>query len=444
VARVLLVLPRLSARVGAPLLGQQHLAACLLEDGHEVRVVDLASAAGPSEDAEAVAAAERLDPDLVGVTVFTQGARRAYALAGRLRGRAQELVAGGPHASACPDEALAHGFDRVVTGEGELALRALVRHLDGAGERPPAVLDAGAVADLDALPLPQTAAGCWEPGWYHPAPTATAGGIVTSRGCPVGCSFCASGVGGRRLRARSPASVVAELTLLRRDHGVCHVPFWDDAFGASRTRLHALCAALRAEADLEGLTWTCTVLADRVRPEDLAALRRTGCVAVNVGVESGDEAISRAAGKRWGPEQALAVVRAAHEEGLTTVANVMFGFPGEGVAELSRTLELLERLAPVTDFFNHRGVLVPYPGTGVYARHHAEHGFSGWWLEPDLPEEPDLAGLPAETVERLLETDPMLDRDFFRYPDPVRELIEQGVRAKAEHNRRTLARLRRR
>ncbi|MDX1605735.1 MAG: hypothetical protein R3202_06050, partial [Candidatus Competibacterales bacterium] len=125
--------------------------------------------------------------------------------------------------------------------------------------------------------------------------------------------------------------------------------------------------------------------------------------------------------------------------GMTTIVNFMFGFPGEGVNELRNTLGLMEALAPHTDFFNNRGVLIPFPGTTVYDRWHAEYGFTRWWLDPDRQiTEPDWQGMDYNEVQRTLEQDPTLDLDFFRYSDPVRAAIAGCVRFKARHNRATL------
>ena len=198
-ALVLLVMPPLPSPLGSPHLGQGYLAASLLQDGHEVRVADLAAPAGPGLDAAGEA-------DLIAVTVFTDAARAAYDLVPRLRPAARLLVAGGPHATVRPEEALAQGFDAAVRGEGEPSLPALARALDagddGLDDVPGVVTRAGRgrdaepVADLDTLPSPLGAAACWDPAWYPPGREAVAGGMLTSRGCPGRCTFCSNQVTG--------------------------------------------------------------------------------------------------------------------------------------------------------------------------------------------------------------------------------------------------------
>lgn len=447
-ARVLLIMAQLPQRLAAPYVGQQSLAASLLAAGYEVRCLDLAATGWRQGDAPVLAAVESWQPDAVGMTLFTYNARRSYELAATLRSRVELLVAGGPHASACPREPLANGFDAVVQGEGERVFPALLEAGASATPKLPGVYATDArgppavpIEDLDALPFPHESRGCYEAGWYPLQGGGTAGGIVSSRGCPARCTFCANYVTGRRHRWRSPASVLAEMRELRRRHGQVHFPFWDDAFTASRRRVIALCDALLADASLRDVTWTCITPASLLKPGDLGRMRRAGCLAVNFGIESGDERVLSEIRKGQRPSQVEAGVRAAKAEGMTTIVNFMFGFPGEGVPELDRTRELMERLAASTDLFNHRGVLVPFPGTALYERWHHHYGFGEWWLDPArLPREPDLHAAEPARVAALLEGDPVLELDFFRYDDEVRARIADCLRFKARHNRETQAR----
>src|SRR4051794_9840914 len=196
--RVLLVNPPSPERLGAPLLGLQYVAAALLERGCEVRVIDAAARHFPGDAASILADAEAFAPDVVGFGLFTRWVWHAYELAASFRGRFPLLVAGGAHATVRPEETLAHGFDAVVVGEAEVAFGELV-------ERPRrGVVVAGPVADLDTLPRALDAQGLFDPAWYGPGGREVVpGGILTSRGCPARCTFCANYVTGRAFRFRS-------------------------------------------------------------------------------------------------------------------------------------------------------------------------------------------------------------------------------------------------
>jgi len=384
-------MPHLPQRMGAPYLGQQYVASSLLADGHDVRCLDLAAVRFDGDDDVAVAEAERFGPDLIGMTLFTYNALSGYRLASRLRHTTGLLVAGGPHPTVLPEEPLQFGFDVSVAGEGEHTLVALARHADGRGalESIPGTHFRGGrgpgkspIEDLDGLAFPLRSYPCYDARQYSADAMVVPGGLMTSRGCPARCTFCANYVTGRAYRWRSPENVVAEMVALRERYGVAHFPFWDDAFTARRSRLHDLCDAMLAEPKLAGITWTCITPGNMVRPVDLARMRDAGCVAINFGIESGDATVLRAIRKGQRPERIRAAVAAARAAGMTTVVNFMFGFPGEGLPELENTLDLMESLAPDTDFFNNRGVLVPFPGTGIYDRWKDTFGFARWWLDP--------------------------------------------------------------
>jgi len=450
-ARVMLILPHLPQRMGSPYLGQQYVAASLLAAGHEVRVLDLAAMLWTGTDADAVAEVERFGPDMVGMTLFTYNALRGYTLAQALRGKTRMLVAGGPHPTVCPDEPLEYGFDVSVSGEGEWVVRQLMEVLEGKrsveeveGARTAAVRGRprATIEDLDALPFPLLSYPSFDRRLYSPDAHIVPGGLMTSRGCPARCTFCANYVTGRDYRWRSAQDVVAEMVQLRELYDVRHFPFWDDAFTARRPRLNELCDAILAEPSLAGITWTCITPGNMVQPRDLARMREAGCVAVNFGIESGDYNILKVIQKGQRPEQVEAAVAAARAEGMTTIVNFMFGFPEEGVEELKNTMGLMESLSPYTDFFNNRGVLVPFPGTTIYDRWHAHYGFTRWWLDPaKVPDEPNLHVLDPKVVATSLEVDPTLELDFFRYSDPVRRAIGDCVRFKAQHNVRSVARM---
>lgn len=463
-AKVLLILPHLPQRMGAPYLGQQYIAASLLTAGHEVECLDLAAILWRGSEDDAVARARRFGPDLIGMTLFTYNALAGYRLAARLKreGLGRLLVAGGPHPTVLPHEPLAHGFDVAVSGEGERVIVAIAEALDAPRDLLGSVIDrvrripgcytrdghtpsGGFLDDLDALPFPHISYPTFDAHTYSPLGRIGAGGMMTSRGCPARCTFCANYVTGRGYRFRSTEHIIAEMIALSRETDITNFPFWDDAFTANRPRLQALCKAILETPELTGATWTCITPGNMVRDFDLVMMREAGCLAINFGIESGDYNILKSIQKGQRPEHVKAAVRAARAAGMMTVVNFMFGFPGEGVPELQRTLDLMHELAPYTDYFNNRGVLVPFPGTAIYDQHVAHYGFADWWLDPTrVPDEPDLFAMGADEAQTALETDPTLALDFFRYPPDVQEKIADCVRFKALHNQATTRALSRR
>ena len=444
-------MPQLPQRLGAPYLGQLYLAAALKRAGHTVRAIDLGARFGPSDDSVVLEAVAQERPDAVAMTLFTYSAAAAYRLAGKLSGRVRLLVAGGPHVTVCPLEALKYGFDLAIAGEGEASLVAALDELEakrgyegvaGAYWGDEVGRAVTPIEELACLAPPHEGLSAFDLSHYWPEGAAEQpipGGMMTSRGCPARCTFCANYVTGRTFRYRPAADVIAEMVTLTEEYAIATVPFWDDAFTANRPRLRALCEAIIEEPALTETTWTCITPANMVKPVDLALMRRAGCTAINFGIESGDPQVLRQIQKGQRPQQLHDAVRAAKDEGMSTVVNFMFGFPDEGLEGLEATMNLMQSLAPHTDYFNSRGVLVPFPGTPVYEAHHAEYGFTDWWLDP--------ARIPAELDEQdpvralaALEHDPALDVDYFNYSDEVRAAISHCVRFKARHNQATVAR----
>jgi radical SAM superfamily enzyme YgiQ (UPF0313 family) len=371
-----------------------------------------------------------------------------------LKGCGALLLAGGAHATVCPEEPLEQGFDVVLTGEAELGIVALLQALqagpggkglngvpgavwrDGQGrvQRGP---PAGFIDELDALAPPHAAQPLYAPHWYHPGgATAVPGGLLTSRGCPARCTFCANVVTGRGFRFRSPASVVAELKAWHALTGHSFFPFWDDAFTAKIPRLDALCQAFREDLDFE-LRFSAIMRAGQVTPALLRQLKGAGLVHVNFGVESGDDEVLRLIKKGLHTEQVLRALHAAKDAGLATACNFMLGFPEDSPASLERTARFMERIAPLVDSFSTLGVVIPFPGTELYEQHHRQQGFTAWWLREDHARWHDAPPLDdAAAFQRHYLDDATLGLDFFHYPAAVQQGIRECLRIKGEHNLR--------
>lgn len=449
--RVLLIVPPSQQKLDAPLLGLQYVAASLLDAGCEVRVIDGAARHFAYDDAWIAEEAGQFNPDIVGVGLFTQGARRAYALIDHLRERFPLLVAGGPHATACPDEALQHGFDVAVVGEGEETLTRLVHVFRGETtlDSVPGIryragdgtirtgLECEPVHDLDALPCPQLSQHLFDPRWYTDIDESAEripGGIIASRGCPAGCIFCAHYVTGNKVRSRSAANIIAEINAYNRRFGTTFFQFWDDAFTADPERIRALCEAIARELDFP-LSFTASTRVNMVEPEMLRALKGAGLEAIIFGVESGDPSILRAIKKGITTDDVLRALEWAKEAGLRTVCDFMLGFPQDTAASLERTIHFMERIAPLVDTFSTMGVVIPLPGTALYDDFHRRYGFTDWWLREScafsIPAPPisDLDNFKAHYC-----SDPTLDHDFFHYSKDVREMIRACLRFKGAHN----------
>ena len=455
--RILLVNPPSPERLGAPLLGLQYVAAALLRAGHEVRVIDAAARHFGHDAAWIVAQVREFAPRFVGMALFTRWVWHAYRLVPALKATGCLMVAGGAHTTVLPRETLEHGFDVALTGEAEQSVVALADALQ-AGTSLAAVpgswvrdadgrivqgAGGGFIEDLDRLAPPQLAQPLFDPRWYDDTGgSATPGGLLTSRGCPARCTFCANVVTGRGFRMHGIERVVADLEQWHAISGNTFFPFWDDALTAKIPRLTALSEALENRLTFP-LRFSAITRASIVTPELLRAMRRAGLVHINFGVESGDDEILRVIRKGLRTDQVVRALEMARGEGLSTACNFMLGFPEDTPASLERTLRFMERIAPMVDSFSTLGVVVPFPGTALYDEHHERHGFTRWWLQErcsrfaPAPPVGDVAAFSRHYAD-----DPTLELDFFGYDASTRALIVECLRFKARHNLRRMGLLR--
>jgi len=446
VARVFLVNPPSPEPVRTPLLSFCHLAASLRAGGHEVALLDASAPHAPHEHDAIAARVRAFAPDLVGLHLKTLHVQPAYGLAKALAGL--PLVAGGPHATIVPEEPLAHGFRWVIRGEGEEALVELADVICGRRAATEVAglswIDKGMVrhnparpflTELDRLAPPLSALDLFDQRWYDVQPVPGGllppAGILSSRGCPAACTFCSNDVTGRKFRYRSAASVAAEVALLRERFGLVGFSFFDDSFAVGRRRVHELCAAI-LEIDAP-VWWTCTAHPAHLDREVIADMKRAGCAGIDIGMESADPGVLLRIGKGVTVERVLAVLGWCRDEGVHSVVNLMFGWPDETDAELDATIGFLERAAPIAGGFNARGVVVPYPGTEIYARHHERFGFTGWWLdEPPLAYAVFPTSWDEAEIRRAYADDPALDRNFFRHPPHRIARIREALACKAD------------
>jgi radical SAM superfamily enzyme YgiQ (UPF0313 family) len=450
--RFLLINPPSPVELGSPLLGQQYVAAALRAAGVDVRVIDASARRARPVNDEIVRIAADWQPDIIGMALFSRWVYHAYALARDLRGKARWLVAGGAHVTACPGEPLEHGFDAVLTGEAEESIVKFVEFASGRGtaeEIPGLILRdahgktrAGAparfVQDLDALPWPMLVQDLYQSDWYHTAEAAAIpGGMLTSRGCPARCTFCANYVTGRKFRHRSVTSVLEEMEAMRERYGLSFFPFWDDMFTANTTHLLELLRAFETGLSFAP-SWFAITRATHARPEVLRAMKRAGCAAINFGVESGDDDVLRAIKKGVTTAQVVQALEDAKAEGFVTACNFMLGFPQETPREIEHTLRFMERIAPLVDSFSTLGVVVPFPGTPLYDDFHEKYGFTKWWLREEYSRCAEAAPDDAYYYRRQYIDDANLELDFFKYSEDHRALIRECLRFKGEHNLRRM------
>jgi radical SAM superfamily enzyme YgiQ (UPF0313 family) len=317
-------------------------------------------------------------PDIVGLTCSTPNFFRAIRLARAVKNNSDaKIIIGGVHASALPEfiaEKYPELIDCVVIGEGEITMLELVRAYENnesiegirgivyrngnktirTGTRP-------FIDELDSIPFPARdliPQKLFIPN-LHNARHRNCSTLLTSRGCPFNCSFCASRiVSGRNYRIHSAEYVLEEMQMLKTDFHARQLLITDDTFTINHERLEKICRGMiDKKLDLE---WFCFSQVNSVNREMLSIMKKAGCYNIGFGIESGNEDILRKMGKPIKPEKALEAVRLANETGMKTQAFYIFGTPGETKQQMEETIQFAKKVGATLAFFN---MLVPYPGT---------------------------------------------------------------------------------
>jgi radical SAM superfamily enzyme YgiQ (UPF0313 family) len=183
--------------------------------------------------------------------------------------------------------------------------------------------------------------------------------IQTAWGCPYRCTYClAPVVSGRKLRSRSPGSVLAEIRQCVEQHDIRDFYFRADTFTLDRKWVFELCDLI----DQSGLAvnWGCNSRVDTVDPEMLERMRRAGCWIIGFGVESGSDEILERVRKGATVAQARRAVALCREAGIKAYAFFMVGFPWETEQTVRQTLDLIQDIG--ADFIE-MNMPVPFPGT---------------------------------------------------------------------------------
>ncbi len=316
--------------------------AALTPREHHVRIVD--------ENVEALDL--DADCDVVGITFMTALAPRAYEIARHFRRCGKIVVAGGYHATLCPDDVAPH-FDAVVVGDAE-----------GAWERLLTDVQAGTLhkwyrrTDCDAgknlqVPIPRRELLASTARHY-----ATLNAVQAGRGCRHQCRYCSVTVfHGHKYRHRAVADVIAELETLPRDF-----IFVDDNIIAEREYAAAL---FRAMIPLRK-RWVsqCSVLiADDA--ELLGLARAAGCRGLFIGVETDSEANLAAMHKQFNQSGSYRErLRKIRRAGIGVIAGMIVGMDADGVDVFERTLRFLREANIDALQLN---ILTPLPGTPLHA-----------------------------------------------------------------------------
>ncbi len=406
VDRILFIAPpALTMRAGRdinplPPMGLGYLASVAERSGVEVKILDCLVHGWEQEqfegehlvriglsDEEIQRRILEFKPDLIGINCQFSRQYKIYHSMFALIKRVDKriiVIAGGPHATVCPDEVLSDSnCDYLLSGEAEDSFRKLIEALrtgtektsiDGLGWK----IDGKRyftpkrkiIENLDAIPFPAyhlmelekyfgLAASHGERHRKRFSP------IITSRGCPAKCTFCsAHQVWGKKYRLRSVENVLEEMQLLRNQYGIEEIMFEDDNVTANAKRAKLLFSRMideRLNFDWDTPNGAGAWSMDE---EMIDLMKKSGCVRLNFPVESGSQQVLKSIIKK--PlvlEKVKKLAMHCQKIGLEHSMFLVIGMPGEKISDMWESFKFA---AECGCFTPHVSVATPYPGTELY------------------------------------------------------------------------------
>ncbi len=315
------------------------------------------------------------EADMVGISVMTPYYSRVSSLAKNIKEHSSiPVIVGGHHISALPSSLPEH-VDLGVCGEGEETFLELVKlwlekkHFDtddlekieGIVYREEGVIKATPprlpVQNLDGIPFPDRSIWDIEHRIKH---------IISARGCPFNCIFCA--MAGSRYRVHSAEYVLKELSLLWEQYSPPQIIFLDDLFTTQKARLLKIAEGIRAMGLHQKTTFSVSLRADLITEEVMEILKSMNVVTVFMGIESASEPMLKYYKSNTVTlqkiEEALTLCR---RYGMSVLSSYIIGAPRETPEDLYTTYRF------IVDHYKDKTIsgaalctLTPYPCSQVW------------------------------------------------------------------------------
>ena len=318
----------------------------------------------------------------------------AWEMAGVAHNRGIVTVVHGSDSTDNPGLFLENGFDYVLCGEAEETLRQLCAAVLEGKEIP--MVDGLVGSDENGRPMHSGDRLAKNPGWSElPLPSRDlidlepyrrawidahgyfSTNMVSSRGCPYRCNWCAKPISGNKFHLRAATAVAEEMELLKR-MGAQHIWFGDDVFALNHHWVEEFAEEVtRRNA---AVPFKVQSRADLMTKDTVKHLKAAGCAEVWMGVESGSQAVLIAMDKGLSLPAVVLARRQLKEVGIRACFFLQFGYPGEGRNEIQETIEFVRENRPddIGISFSY-----PLPGTAFFEKVRAQLGAKRNWSDSD-------------------------------------------------------------
>ena len=318
-------------------------------------------------------------PDLIGISATTENYHIAIKYALEIKKKLGiPVILGGIHISLLP-KSLHDCFDLAVLGEGEITLVEVLREyikdsrfsVNKMKEIPGLLFrengslvqtaNRQVVSNLDSLPKPSID----ELPFYNPR---MVGCIVSARGCPYKCSFCASEKFAHHYRSLSTELIVDEIEFMVRKKNIGHIVFYDDLLIANKKKVIELVAKLEERKLLGQCSFSCQVRANLIDDEICVLLNKLNVLDVGIGIESFSDRILEYYNKKgvssYINQKAIDLL---HKYGIKVNPSIILGAPIETKEDILMTLRaVFSNMRDLKISSPAWGTLRPYPGTKIW------------------------------------------------------------------------------
>lgn len=285
-----------------------------------------------------------------------------------------KIILGGPEVRNHAANFLEIGANALVIGEGEESFYELIQHYASEAEPPKSILGTAVlvdgkviinperplIKDINLLPAPNRKKinlNLYLQAWKERHGYSTVS-VSTMRGCPYTCKWCSRAVYGGTYRRKSPALVVEELASISHTYNPDRIWFVDDVFTIS----HKWLAEFEQEVSRKKLQINYEIItrADRLNEEVIDLLKKSGCVKIWIGAESGSQKIIDAMDRRVDVKKVRDMIKLSQQKGISAGTFIMLGYPGETIDDIRETIVHLKEANP-----DEYTVTIAYPITGT-------------------------------------------------------------------------------
>jgi len=370
-------------------LGLAYISSVLKKNGYDVNVFDYSICRYNSD--RFINDIKKINPEFIGFTVYTYSYRAIKTMISLLRRELPrtKIIIGGPHVSALPVFSLEDlNADFSIIGEAEFIILDLIKRIESGRQsfddlkgiafwkdnKP--VLNPGCnlIYNLDELPYP-----AWE--LFPPEKYTDIGGqvffkdrpigaVITSRGCPHHCSFCASHViHGRNFRRRSPKKVVDEIEILIKHYGIKEMVFYDDTFSELPDHALGICEEI-IKRKLH-ISWRTEVglRLDTLDEKLIKTFKASGCYLLGFGIESINNQVLAMAKKPLLKSCITDKIQMIKKYGIETLGYFMMGLPGDTEISIRETISFAKH--SLLDFMVFHPTC-PLPGSEIFNQRYAK------------------------------------------------------------------------